>query len=71
MSCYDHTGASPWQVVAASVDVDLLQRRNRLGWRILAVQVEMARERQRVEDQRIVANREANVLLRRIAERVR
>lgn len=71
MSFYDHTGASPWQVVVASVDVDLLQRRNRLGWRILAVQVEMNRERQRVEDQRIVANREANVLVRRIAERVR
>lgn len=71
MSFYDHTGAALFRVVAASVDGDLALRRHHMACRMQFEQDRCARAKQAAKDQRIVAEREANVTARRIAERVR
>ena len=72
MSYYHHTGTALFRVVAASVDIDLLQRRWRLTLRMCAVHAEIAAERQRADDAVIVAKREervAHIRVRALVER--
>lgn len=68
---YDHTGDTLRRVVAASIDVDLLQRRDRHSQRLLVEHVRMNRERRAKADAVIVAAREARIASEKAHERVR
>jgi len=71
MKYYDHTGTAPFRAVAASVDVDLIQRRHRLSWRLHAEHLRMDRERRAKADAVIVAEREARIEAQRVHARVK
>ena len=68
---HDHTGSALFRVVAAAVDADLIDRRERHAWALHVEHARMAIARQRVTDTRIVAEREQRVNASRAHDIVR